>query len=258
VRDGISDLQLARRLADDADKLSMAVFAAGNFDHSRKPDGSPTIPVEEAIEEHFRIVLARDRPEDGFLGEEGGQSGDTSTCWIVDPIDGTRVFIHGGVAWGTQIALQVDGDLTLGVTSAPAVKSRWWGAAGQGAWNSNERSGMHSLTVSSGGARERLRWSCHPPLDAVDTGWRRLASPLHEIGDYVAPTLHAVLMVMEGLVEVSLQFEGAAWDYAAFAAAVHAAGGRFSYLDASTALGGIRPALFTNGSAHNEVIAALT
>ena len=126
VRDGVSDLRLALRLADDADKMSMAVFAAGNFDHSTKPDGSPTIPVEEAIEEHLRIVLAHERPEDGFLGEEGGQSGDTSTCWIVDPIDGTRVFIHGGTAWGTQIALQVDGDLRLGVTSAPAVGSRWW------------------------------------------------------------------------------------------------------------------------------------
>jgi histidinol-phosphatase len=69
-------------------------------------------------------VLARDRPGEGFLGEEGGQSGDPSTCWIVDPIDGTRVFIDGGAAWATQIALRVGGDLTLGVTSAPALGRR--------------------------------------------------------------------------------------------------------------------------------------
>jgi hypothetical protein len=79
------------------------------------------------------------------------------------------------------------------------------------------------LKVSSGVTRDRLRWTCHPPLDAIDTDWRRLASPLHEIGDYIAPTLHAVLMVMEGRVDVALQFEGAAWDYAAFAAVVQAA-----------------------------------
>jgi histidinol-phosphatase len=235
----------------------MAVFTAGMFEYSTKRDGTPGIPVEEAVEEHIRNVLARDRPDDGFLGEEGGQSGDPSTCWIVDPIDGTRVFIHGGTAWATQIALQVSGELTLGVTSAPALGSRWWGAAGQGAWMSNDLSGKRSLKVSSGSTRERLRWSCHPPLDAIHAEWRRLAAPFHEIGDYVAPTPHAVLMVMEGLVEVSLQLKGAAWDYAAFAATVHAAGGRFSYLDASTALGGIRPALFTNGSAHDEAIAAL-
>ena len=238
--------------------MSMAVFAASNFDHSVKPDGSPTIAVEDAIEEHLRFVLARERPEDGFLGEEGGQSGDPSTCWIIDPIDGTRVFIRGGTAWGTQIALQVNGELRLGVTSAPAGGSRWWGAAGQGAWTSNELSGMQSLKVSSVGTRERLGWSCHPPLDAVDSGWRLVASPLHEIGDYIAPSRHAALMVMEGLVEVSLQFEGAAWDYAAFAAVVHAAGGRFSYLDTSTALTGVRPALVSNGSAHDRAIVALT
>lgn len=84
-----------------------------------------------------------------------------------------------------------------------------------------------------------------------------MATPLHEIGDDIAPILHAVLMVIEDLVEVALQFEGAAWDCAAFAAIVHAVGGRFSYLDASTALGGVRPALFTNGSAHHEAITAL-
>ena len=228
------------------------------FEHSTKPDATPGILVEQAVEEHIRNVLARDRPDDGFLGEEGGQSGDPSTCWIVDPIDGTRVFIQGGTAWGTHVALQVSGDLTLGVTSAPALGSRWWGAAGQGAWMSNDLSGKRSLKVSSFDSRERSRWSCHPPLDAIDADWRRLASSLHEIGDYIAPTPHAVLMVMEGLVEVSLQLEGAAWDYAAFAAIVHAAGGRFSYLDASTALSGIRPALFTNGSVHDEAIAALT
>ena len=235
----------------------MAAFAAGIFVHSIKSDGSPAIPVEQAIEEHIRNVLTRDRPEDGFLGEESGRSGDQSTCWIVDPIDGTSVFIDGGAAWGTQIALQVNGDLTLGVTSAPALGLRWWGAAGQGAWTSNQISGKRSLKVSTGGTRKRLRWSCHPPLDAITAEWRRLASPLHEIGDYITPTQHAVLMVMEGLVEVSLQFEGAAWDYAAFAAVVHAAGGRFSYLDNSTALSGIRPALFTNRSAHDRAIATV-
>ena len=237
--------------------MSVAVFTAGMFEHSAKRDGTPCIPVEEAVEEHIRNVLASDRPDDGFLGEEGGQSGDPSTCWIVDPIDGTRVFVQGGTAWATQIALQVSGELTLGVTSAPALGNRWWGATGQGAWMSNDLSGKRSLKVSSGSTRRRLRWSCHPPLDAIDADSRRLASPLHEIGDYIAPTTHAVLMVMDGRVEVALQFEGAAWDYAAFAATVHAAGGRFSYLDASTVLGGIRPALFTNGSAHDEAIAAL-
>jgi histidinol-phosphatase len=257
MRDVRSDLQLALRLADLADGISIAAFTEGAFEHSIKPDGTPTVSVEEAIEDDLRRVLARECPEVGFLGEERGQSGDASTCWIVDPIDGTRAFIAGGTAWGTQIALQVDGDLTLGVTSAPAWGSRWWGAVGQGAWTSSSQSDVRTLQISTPYKNQRLKWGCHPPLDAMSDGWRRLASGLYDIGDYIEPNPHAVLMVMEGQIEAALQLEGAAWDYAAFAAIVHAVGGRFGYLDYSTVLGGVRPALFTNGITHDEAISAL-
>jgi histidinol-phosphatase len=258
VRNVRSDLQLALRSADLADEMSMAVFTGGTFEHSIKSDGTPIIAIEEAIEDEVRGFLASECPEVGFLGEERGQSGGTSPCWIVDPIDGTRVFIAGGRAWGTQIALRVDGDLSLGVTSAPALKSRWWGAIGLGAWTSNSQSTGRPLHVSAPNEKWRLKWSCHPPLNAISDDWRRLASGLQDIGDYVDPNPHAVLMVMEGQIEIALQLEGSAWDYAAFAAIVHAAGGRFSHLDSTTDLAGVRPALFTNGIAHDGAIDALT
>ncbi len=257
VRNLLSDLQLALRLADLADEMSMAVFDAGHFEHSSKKDGTPTIPIEEAVEDALRNVLAFDRPEDGFLGEEGGQSGDSATCWIVDPIDGTRVFTEGGNAWGTQIALQIDGALRLGVTSAPALSCRWWGLVGEGAWMNRAHSGIRSIQVSDRSTHGQLRWSCHPPLVAISPEWRGIADALQQVGHYVAPLPHAVLMVIEGEIEVALQLEGAPWDYAAFAAIIRAAGGHFSYLDLSTALGGIRPALFTNGVAHDMAAIAL-
>jgi histidinol-phosphatase len=257
MRDFNSDLQVALGLADLADEMSMDVFNAGSFGHSIKSDGTPSIPIEEAIEGEFRHVLIHDRPADGFLGEESGQSGDLATCWIVDPIDGTREFIAGDMAWGTQIALRVNGELTLGVTSAPALRSRWWGGVGHGAWASESQSGERALEVFTGDNQRRLRWSCHPPVDVINDDWRRLASRLQDIGDYVVPNRHAVLMVLEGQTEVALQLEGAPWDYAAFAAIIRAAGGRFSYLDSSTVLEGVRPALFTNGLAHDDAIKSL-
>jgi histidinol-phosphatase len=257
VRDARSDLELALRLADLADGMSMPVFTGGAFEHSIKTDGTATIPVEKAIEDELRQVLAREVPEIGFLGEEGGQSGDASTCWIVDPIDGTRTFIAGGTAWGTQIALRVDGELILGVTSAPAQGGRWWGAVGHGAWTRSSQTGHRRMHLSTPDEGQRLKWSCHPPLESICDDWRRLASGLDDIGDYIDPNRHAVLMVIEGRIEAALQLEGSAWDYAAFAAIVQAAGGRFSYLDCSTTLGGVRPALFTNGIAHDDAVNAL-
>jgi histidinol-phosphatase len=166
-------------------------------------------------------------------------------------------FFAVGPDWGTQIALQVDGELTLGVTSAPALGKRWWGAVDQGAWTSRSHTGQRRLQFPIPGKNCRLRWSCHPPFDAITDDWHRLASGLADIGDYVEPDPHAVLMVMEGQIEVALQLAGAAWDYAAFAAIGQAAGGQFSFLDRSTELGGVRPAVFSNGIAHDNAIDAL-
>jgi histidinol-phosphatase len=257
VRDLQSDLQFALGLADLADEMSMDAFHAGSVRHSIKSDGTPTIHVEVAIEDEVRNALTRYRLLDGFVGEETGQSGNPSACWIIDPIDGTKDFIKGEAAWATQIAFRLNGDLTLGVTSAPALGSRWWGAVGHGSWMSSNHSGRRPLKIVSTDRKERLRWSCHPALDALGTDWRRIASGLRAIGDYVAPDPHAVLMVIEGQIEVALQLEGAAWDYAAFAAIVSASGGRFSYLDSSIEIRGVRPALFTNGIAHDGALHAL-
>jgi fructose-1,6-bisphosphatase/inositol monophosphatase family enzyme len=76
-------------------------------------------------------------------------------------------------------------------------------------------------------------------------------------GAPVAPTTHGALMVAAGEVDVCLVAEGAAWDHAAFAAIVLAAGGRFSTLDGGTVLGaGYFPALFSNGAIHDAALAA--
>lgn len=60
MRDALSDLRLALRLADHVDEMSMAVFTAGTFKHTTKSDGTPDIPVEEAVEDYIRNALARD------------------------------------------------------------------------------------------------------------------------------------------------------------------------------------------------------
>ena len=72
-------------------------------------------------------LLIRDRlkaafPEDGFLGEETGLSGETaaSGSWVVDPIDGTQPFVNGLTAWCVSVAFAVAGVMELGFVYAPA------------------------------------------------------------------------------------------------------------------------------------------
>jgi histidinol-phosphatase len=253
------DLRIALAVTDLADELTMRWFSTAGVQTECKSDGTPITAADIVVEHAIRSELGRIRPADGVWGEELGVSSDGSPRrWIIDPIDGTGAFAAGDRFWGTQIALEADGRLILGVTSAPALGRRWWGADGLGAWvQETEHGRPRQLRVSVASRVSSGAWTCHPPRTAISGRWAARVAGLDRSGSYLAATRHGVLMVAEGSVAACVQLEGAAWDYAAFAAVVTAAGGRFSYLDGSTALGGVRPALFSNGMVHAEVLDAV-
>ena len=82
----------------------------------------------------LEIVRER-RPADGVIGEEiGSHPQPGPRRWILDGIDGTHNYADGRPGWGSTIALEVDGAVTLGLVSAPALARRWWAIVGEGAW----------------------------------------------------------------------------------------------------------------------------
>jgi len=91
-----------------------------------------SLPVEK--KGHLDLVTAADKevegflvaslqsafPEDGILGEEGGNIvGMSGRTWVIDPIDGTFNFIRGGQNWAISIGLLEDRKPTFGVIFAP-------------------------------------------------------------------------------------------------------------------------------------------
>ena len=77
---------------------------------------TPTDLVSEAdlaAERAIRELLSMRRPEDGFLGEEGGSAeGASGLMWVVDPLDGTVNFLFGIPQWCVSVAVR-DGDGTV-------------------------------------------------------------------------------------------------------------------------------------------------
>ncbi|HKY68740.1 MAG TPA: inositol monophosphatase family protein, partial [Acidimicrobiales bacterium] len=128
------DLALALRLADAADALTGPAFTGEHLAHEIKPDGSPVSDTDLAVERRIVEILAADRPGDGVLGEEVGESGGRARRWVLDGIDGTVLFVAGVPGWSTQIALEVDGRPLVGVVTSGADGRRWWAARGTGAW----------------------------------------------------------------------------------------------------------------------------
>ncbi|MBF4770338.1 inositol monophosphatase [Nocardioides agariphilus] len=62
-----------------------------------------------------QLVLER-RPHDAFLGEEtGGAAGSSGVRWVVDPIDGTVNYLYGLPEYSVSIAVEIDGEVAVGV-----------------------------------------------------------------------------------------------------------------------------------------------
>jgi myo-inositol-1(or 4)-monophosphatase len=83
---------------------------------------TPTDLVSEAdvaAESAVREVLARRRPHDAILGEEGGATGEGEIRWVVDPLDGTINFLFGIPAFGVSIACEDGAETIAGVVLDP-------------------------------------------------------------------------------------------------------------------------------------------
>lgn len=166
----------AEKAADAAQQVIQDYLASGAWHVTLKSDRSPVTEVDLAAEKAIRAELARAMPQAAFFGEETGKrdgraAGDDAMPlrWLVDPIDGTKSFIRGSRYYSTQIALEVDGVLSLGVSNAPAYGERLVALRDQGAWldgrqvHCNDVTDIEDAFFSSGNlttlALDQRRWA---------------------------------------------------------------------------------------------------
>jgi histidinol-phosphatase len=135
-RDLTADLELALRLADIADEISLKRFEALDLIIESKPDLSPVTDADKAVEVAIRAAISQARADDLIVGEEFGSPDSLvgKYYWVIDPIDGTKNYLRGVPTWATLIGLiNPEGRVVVGVVSAPALVRRWWAAEGTGA-----------------------------------------------------------------------------------------------------------------------------
>jgi myo-inositol-1(or 4)-monophosphatase len=128
-------LDVAEEAALAAGGLLRARFEAG-AERALRTKSTPTDPVSQAdleAEEAIRDVLARRRPGDGVLGEEGGHHGDgDGLVWIVDPLDGTANFLQGIPVWCVSVAVR-DGDGAVAGAVLDPLRGELFSASRDGA-----------------------------------------------------------------------------------------------------------------------------
>lgn len=249
------ELAFALELADRADEISTTLFADDGLEIRHKADRTLVTAADTAIERMVRERLAASFSDDRIMGEEeGGTFDGAGRVWIVDPIDGTANFARAIPVWATLIALQVDGELVVGVASAPAMQERYAAARDEGATMNGKRIVVNDVaelaeaqflfsqlnTLLSGPQRDAT-------LALLDATERERG-----FGDYWGH-----LLVARGAAEICLEPKLAIWDFAALVPIVEEAGGRITDLAGGAPRHG-GPVLTTNGHLHDDVLALLS
>ena len=251
-------LDFAQEACDAADALALAHFRR-DIAVSRKPDRTFVTVADQGIEREIRGRIAAAFSAHGVVGEEyGEEAGEARIRWYIDPIDGTHNFIRGVPLFGTLLAVEVDGELQVGVISAPALHQRWYAARGLGAWNRGA-DGERQVHVSQiadiadaqlvyGSRRENVGSGLMPGFDAtMAASWRDRG-----FGDFWGYTL-----VAEGAAEAMIETGMHTWDVAAPLVLIEEAGGRVTDVTGARRIDS--PSFVaSNGHLHDELLRRLT
>lgn len=106
-----------------------------------KLGGSPVSAADLAVDTFLKRELGALLPSAGWLSEEtidAPERLEGGLLWLVDPIDGTRDFIHGRPGWAVSVALVSAGRPLFGMLDAPARGEFWQAEAGRGAWRNGQ------------------------------------------------------------------------------------------------------------------------
>jgi myo-inositol-1(or 4)-monophosphatase len=120
------------RLASASGDTILPFFRTALAIDNKKTGGfDPVTAADRAAEDAMRALIRKNFPEHGILGEEyGTERADAEYVWVLDPIDGTKSFISGMVAWGTLIGLMRFGEPVYGMMHQPFIRERFTGDSG--------------------------------------------------------------------------------------------------------------------------------
>lgn len=208
-------------------------LGAGAVKTKDSPTDLVTI-VDEAMELALKSRLLELTPGAAFVGEEAAAAdpsvakaiGRADRCWIVDPLDGTRNFVHGVDEFGTIVAYVENGVTTGAWIYAAPLRAMAIGSKGEGvSWRGKPVKVQPQAFAMPSGLRS--------------TGWlkpewrdRLVASLKKNVTSRPGHcSVYAYLKLIEGEVDFKLSGRVHAWDHAAGALMLQELGGEVRWLD---------------------------
>jgi 3'(2'), 5'-bisphosphate nucleotidase len=231
------ELQVAEVAARAAGAIVARYYEAGPIAVEHKADASPVTAADRDANAAILEILRAAFPADAILSEETPDDGArlaASRVWIVDPLDGTRDFVHRTDEFAVHVGLAVDGEAVVGAVYLPVSGALF--AAARGAGAAREQGGARApLRVSAartdlaiGVSRHHLSDKLRAALDAGAAAPRRLITRTAPVGASVkhmrvaAGELDAVINLSSGELE---------WDTCAPEVVIREAGGTYTDAD---------------------------
>jgi len=216
-----------------------------------KPDHSPVSYIDRVCEDVIIDTLHKVFPNDGFLGEETGETqGNSGRTWIIDPLDGTRPYLKQIPTYSVLIALVEDNKPRVGVIHLPSLDEVYYAATGMGAYCNTKTirvSNVKTLNQAYGSAFGHIPNLQTPAAQAtlqLMNQWR-FAHGFMDAYTYGC--------IASGRLDAAISLTDKAWDCAPAACIISEAGGRYSDLQGNeTIFGG--NFVISNGYLHDQLI----
>jgi histidinol-phosphatase len=238
-------LEFAVDLSRGAGAITLQYFRR-KPETNTKSDGSYVTIADREAESYLRRRITERFPDDGILGEEEGESpGKSGRRWIVDPIDGTFAFVHGVPFYGVLIAVEIEGEMRVGVVNIPALDEIVSAAKGLGCFLNGEparvstTSSLDQALLLSTDFAACARYGFGRGVELLQAR----AKTSRTWGD-----CYGYVLVATGRADVMLDPVMNLWDCAPLLPIVEEAGGTF------TSWGGVRTAAGGNSIATNGVL----
>jgi histidinol phosphatase-like enzyme (inositol monophosphatase family) len=252
-----SRLVLALQIAREAGKITLEYFRREDLEVERKGDDSPVTAADRRVEEHLRSRIGEAFAHDAVVGEElTDRPGNSPFGWVVDPIDGTKSFIHGVPLYGTLIGIEHEGEPVAGVIYIPALDECVYASRGNGAWYVQGQKSKRPARVSRQAPLSQCLFLTSE-VDSFDEIDRR------DVYDRLQSTArlsrtwgdcYGYLMVATGRAELMVDPVVAVWDLAPMLPILEEAGGTFTDWQGRRTIHSGQ-ALATNGLLLDEVLA---
>lgn len=221
----------------------------------KKIDMTPVTKADKEAEEIIVDMLHKEFPGHGFMGEEFGSDNDTAEfVWIIDPIDGTKNFIHGLDFFGTVLGLKYQSKIIMGISNMPILEEFLFASEVEKTTLNGKPVHVSTIDMLSEAFVTVGSWAGLNDPNYLESFKKIVAKTLNMRG---YGDIHGYHLVATGKADIMFEPSVKPWDVSALQIIIKQAGGKYSdYNGNEQALG--PTSLATNGLLHEEMVKILS